>query len=167
MDFKFVPELYYDLLARVLPGALLIFSSFIALSIEGHEYAKDYNSIIVITITVLCAHYLSILLHEVWLWACIIPRLKKDEERKSTIASGIASIGKEENSVYILNRLMRAAAEIDGAESLIAGYGILSVLAVILGLYANAVILGIVMILFLFWRNSLIRASEGVLEINA
>ena len=168
MDFKFVPELYYDLLARVLPGALLITSGNIILDVVGHEFVKEYNSIIVITVGVLCSHYISILLHEIWLWLCLIPRLRKDEERKLKIASGIANIGKkEESNIYKLNRLMRASAEIDGAESLVAGYGLLCVSAVVLGLYGKAAAIGGVMILFIFWRNSLIKASEKVLEIDA
>ena len=62
---------------------------------------------------------------------------------------------------------MRAAAEIDGAESLVVGFGVLSVAAAVFGMHAKAAVVAAVTMLFLSWRSSLIKASESLLEIDA
>ena len=56
VDFKFVPELYYDLLARILPGSLLVLTGAVALDLIGYGFFRDSSSVVVIALAVLCSY---------------------------------------------------------------------------------------------------------------
>lgn len=168
MDFKFIPELYYDFIARVLPGAFLLFLGISFLDLLNLSDYKELSPVLIIVVGVIFAHYTSIILHEIWMWLCLIPKLKRDEFRKSVIASKISDLKSGvAGDEYKLNRLMRGAAEIDAAESLFVGFLVLIVMSLITQLYVESLAFLTGAILFLFWRNSLISASETLVNLDA
>lgn len=178
-DFQFIPEFYYDFMARILPGLFLLVSIFISYQQFFLQNILIINPILIIIGSIILSYYLSIFLHEVYIFFKFIRPINKGEIRKKDIVKDINKISlNSDKSIYILNRLMRAMAEIDASESLCTGLLGLAIFNAVLGfitfssdnflllkfIYSSIYI--VFFILSLSWRGNLIKASEELLDIN-
>ncbi len=166
MNWEIIPEVFWDFIARVLPGALILFAAYL---VFPDLYSSAQLTIELMIAYLVPSYFLAVALHQVWLFL-----YKKDREGEIVRKIQIQTLMSRKELTRVGMLLLKVQAEIISCTVVIVGLLPLSVANIVFFLHKQdwtslkRLILLVIFLVLIFgcfsWKKALQEYQNKVLQ---